>query len=91
MHLFRSDRPATDVAISGLGWIAVEPIHRSLRDSDMSFEDIPNELCLTVRVPKPVEVFVRTPPLPVGKVGAESYRYRELTDKEVEERPKWYF
>ncbi|KAL6321864.1 hypothetical protein AAG906_035568 [Vitis piasezkii] len=39
---------------------------------------------------KPVEIFVR-PPIPVGKGGGEWYQYRELTEKEVEVRPQWYF
>jgi nitric-oxide synthase len=47
-------------------------------------------LLLAVHVPKPVEIFVR-PPIPVGKAGAEWYQYRELTDREQETRPKWYF
>ncbi|XP_030934143.1 NO-associated protein 1, chloroplastic/mitochondrial-like isoform X3 [Quercus lobata] len=88
------ERPACDVAISGLGWISIEPVSRSIRqsdsDSDLNLKDKAGELHLTVHVPKPVEVFVR-PPLPVGKVGAEWYQYRELTDKEEEVRPKWFF
>ncbi|XP_075647691.1 NO-associated protein 1, chloroplastic/mitochondrial [Castanea sativa] len=87
-------RPACDVAVSGLGWISIEPVSRSIRqsdsDSDLNLKDKAGELHLTVHVPKPVEVFVR-PPLPVGKVGAEWYQYRELTDKEEEVRPKWFF
>ncbi|KAK7832336.1 no-associated protein 1 [Quercus suber] len=79
--------PACDVAISGLGWISIEPVSRSIRqsdsDSDLNLKDKAGELHLTVHVPKPVEAFVR-PPLPVGKVGAEWYQYRELTDKEEE-------
>ncbi|KAK4570900.1 hypothetical protein RGQ29_029672 [Quercus rubra] len=88
------ERPACDVAISGLGWISIEPVSRSIRqsdsDSDLNLKEKARELHLTVHVPKPVEVFVR-PPLPVGKVGAEWYQYRELTDKEEEVRPKWFF
>lgn len=84
------DRPASDVAISGLGWIAVEPIRRSLKTSDIKLDETSKELHLAVHVPRPVEVFVRNP-LPVGKAGAEWYQYEELTDKELEERPKWYF
>ena len=82
------------MAISGLGWISIEPVSRSIRqsdsDSDLNLKDKAGELHLTVHVPKPVEVFVR-PPLPVGKVGAEWYQYWELTDKEEEVRPKWFF
>ena len=82
------------MAISGLGWISIEPVSRSIRqsdsDSDLNLKDKAGELHLAVHVPKPVEVFVR-PPLPVGKVGAEWYQYRELTDKEEEVRPKWFF
>ncbi|CAN0902524.1 NO-associated protein 1, chloroplastic/mitochondrial [Linum grandiflorum] len=43
-----------------------------------------------VHVPRPVEIFVRSP-LPVGKAGSERYQYRDLTDKEEETRPKWYY
>ncbi|KAK7832332.1 no-associated protein 1 [Quercus suber] len=88
------ERPACDVAISGLGWISIEPVSRSIRqsdsDSDLNLKDKAGELHLTVHVPKPVEVFVR-PPLPVGKAGTDWYQYRELTDKEEEVRPKWFF
>lgn len=84
------ERPASDVAISGLGWIAVEPVSKSLRRSDINLEETIKELHLAVHVPKPVEVFVR-PPLPVGKAGAEWYQYRELTEKEEELRPKWHY
>lgn len=45
---------------------------------------------MAVHVPKPVEVFVR-PPMPVGKAGEEWYEYQELTEKEEELRPKWFF
>ena len=84
-------RPACDLAISGLGWIAVEPIGRSLRTSDSDLEETAKQLQLSIRVPKPVEIFVR-PPIPVGKKGGgEWYQYRELTEKEVEVRPQWYF
>ncbi|XP_052306076.1 NO-associated protein 1, chloroplastic/mitochondrial isoform X2 [Populus trichocarpa] len=84
------ERPASDVAISGLGWIAVEPVSKSLRRSDINLEETIKELHLAVHVPKPVEVFVR-PPLPVGKAGAQWYQYRELTEKEEELRPKWHY
>lgn len=85
------ERPACDVAISGLGWIAIEPIGRSygVLNSDLE-ESERKELILEVHVPKPVEIFVRSP-LPVGKNGSEWYQYRELTEKEQEVRPKWYF
>ncbi|GKV33813.1 hypothetical protein SLEP1_g42267 [Rubroshorea leprosula] len=82
--------PASDVAISGLGWIAVEPVGRSLTNSDNDVEETAKELHFAVHVPRPVEIFVR-PPMPVGKAGAEWYQYRELTEKEEEIRPKWYF
>ncbi|KAB1210870.1 NO-associated protein 1, chloroplastic/mitochondrial [Morella rubra] len=84
------ERPVCDVAISGLGWISVEPMSKSKRLSGRELEEAGRELHLTVHVPKPVEVFVR-PPIPVGKAGAEWYQYRELTEKEEEVRPKWYF
>ncbi|KAH9678435.1 NO-associated protein 1 [Citrus sinensis] len=85
-----TERPASDVAISGLGWISVEPVRRSIRNSDINLESTSGELHLAVHVPKPVEVFVRNP-MPVGKAGAEWYQYRELTETELEVRPKWYF
>lgn len=83
-------RPASDVGISGLGWIAIDPVSKSHRRPDLSLEETAKELHLAIHVPRPVEVFVR-PPLPVGKAGAESYQYRELTEKEEESRPKWHF
>ncbi|KAL6127893.1 hypothetical protein ACLB2K_071254 [Fragaria x ananassa] len=83
-------RPACDVAISGLGWISIEPICRLLKSSDSNSEKTAGELHLAVHVPKPVEIFVRSP-IPVGKPGAEWYQYRELTEKEEEERPKWHY
>ncbi|XP_047316141.1 putative nitric oxide synthase [Impatiens glandulifera] len=86
-------RPACDVAISGLGWIAVEPYgSKNMEESSAKrfFLEEEEELQLMVHVPKPVEIFVR-PPLPVSKAGAEWYEYRDLTEKEVDERPKWYF
>lgn len=78
------------MAISGLGWITVEPVNQSLGIAGSNDEEITEELILSVRVPKPVEVFVRSP-MPVGKTGGEWYQYRELTEKEAELRPKWYF
>ncbi|KAK2651263.1 hypothetical protein Ddye_018752 [Dipteronia dyeriana] len=84
-----AERPASDIAISGLGWITVEPICRSLIKSNINLEEISEELHLAVHVPRPVEVFIRSP-MPVSKAGAEWYQYRELTEKEQEVRPKWY-
>lgn len=78
------------MAISGLGWISVEPVNKSLCTADKVIEKIGEELVLAVHVPKPVEIFVRSP-IPVGKAGAEWYEFRELTEKEEEIRPKWYF
>lgn len=83
-------RPASDVAISGLGWISVEPIRRTRGSELRNLDDSEHEIRLCVSVPKPVEVFLR-PTLPIGTSGAEWYQYRELTDKEEEGRPKWYF
>lgn len=83
-------RPSSDIAISGLGWIAIEPISKDLRMSDGFPELSINELHFNVHVPKPVEIFVRSP-LPVGKSGSEWYQYRELTEQEEEIRPKWYY
>ncbi|QCD88913.1 NO-associated protein 1, chloroplastic/mitochondrial [Vigna unguiculata] len=84
------ERPACDIAISGLGWFTVEPFGRSHKISQSKPVETTGELILVVRVPKPVEIFVR-PPIPVGKAGAEWYQYVELTEKEEEMRPKWYF
>lgn len=78
------------MAISGLGWISIEPMSKLLKGSESNSEETAGELHLAVHVPKPVEIFVR-PPMPVGKSGAEWYQYRELTEKEDEVRPKWYF
>ncbi|XP_027354638.1 NO-associated protein 1, chloroplastic/mitochondrial isoform X2 [Abrus precatorius] len=83
-------RPACDIAVSGLGWFTVEPVSRSHKISQPKPIEAAGELLLAVHVPKPVEVFVRSP-IPVGKAGAEWYQYRELTEKEEEMRPKWYF
>ncbi|CAH2041915.1 unnamed protein product [Thlaspi arvense] len=85
-----AQRPACDVAISGLGWIAVEPIGRYRATRDARLEDTEKELLLDVLVPRPVEIFVR-PPMPVGKGGEQWYQYRELTEKEMEVRPEWHF
>ncbi|KAL3645192.1 hypothetical protein CASFOL_010372 [Castilleja foliolosa] len=85
-----TERPACDVAISGLGWISVEPFSRSLKSSEPSAVNDSGEIALVIHVPKPVEIFVR-PPLPVGSGGAEWYQYRDLTEMEQEVRPKWYF
>ncbi|KMS98881.1 hypothetical protein BVRB_3g067750 [Beta vulgaris subsp. vulgaris] len=84
------DRPCSDIAISGLGWIAVEPINKELVMSDVIPELTNNELHFSVHVPKPVEIFVRSP-LPVGKAGSEWYEYRDLTEQEEETRPKWHY
>uniref|UniRef100_A0A453MQB7 Uncharacterized protein n=1 Tax=Aegilops tauschii subsp. strangulata TaxID=200361 RepID=A0A453MQB7_AEGTS len=87
------DRPASDIAISGLGWIAVEPLGVPSSDPDSSVEEEDGdsgELHLRVHVPKPVEVFVRAP-LPVGKAASQWYRYQELTEVEEELRPKWHY
>lgn len=86
-------RPASDIAISGLGWIAVEPLGVPSSDPDSSVEEEDGdsgELHLRVHVPKPVEVFVRAP-LPVGKAASQWYRYQELTEVEEELRPKWHY
>ncbi|KAL7107350.1 hypothetical protein ACP275_06G048500 [Erythranthe tilingii] len=82
--------PACDVAISGLGWISVEPFNLSLKSSELSEVEEGGEIDLIVHVPKPVEIFLR-PPLPVGTAGGEWYQYRDLTEEEQELRPKWYF
>ncbi|KAG8381529.1 hypothetical protein BUALT_Bualt06G0131200 [Buddleja alternifolia] len=84
------ERPACDVAISGLGWISVEPFTQSSKSSESSAVECSGEIVLAVHVPKPVEIFIR-PPLPVGSVGGEWFEYRELTEEEQEIRPKWYF
>lgn len=78
------------MAISGLGWISVEPFSESFRSSESRAVEDGGEIGLAVHVPKPVEIFVR-PPLPVGSAGGEWYQYRDLTEMEQEVRPKWYF
>jgi nitric-oxide synthase len=83
-------RPACGVAISGLGWISIEPVSKSIKISDPNLEETARELHLAVHVPKPVEIFVR-PPLLVAKAGAEWLQYRELTENEDEASPKCYF
>jgi nitric-oxide synthase, plant len=82
-------RPACDIAISGLGWISVEPFGLSI-EGDNHDEDETGQLHLAVHVPKPVEIFVR-PPLPVGKDAESWYEYQELSEKEEETRPKWFY
>ncbi|KAK9120752.1 hypothetical protein Syun_018369 [Stephania yunnanensis] len=83
--------PACDIAISGLGWISVNQMIKQTEDSDsLSLEKVSGELHLAVHVPKQVEIFVRSS-MPVGKAGAEWYEYKDLTEKEEELRPKWYF
>nr|CAB3448498.1 unnamed protein product [Digitaria exilis] len=86
------DRPACDIAISGLGWISVEPsgVPSNSPDDNAEEECGDGELHLMVHVPKPVEVFVR-PPLPVGKAASQWYRYQELTEEEEGLRPKWHY
>ncbi|KAF9600622.1 hypothetical protein IFM89_011205 [Coptis chinensis] len=85
------NRPSCDVAISGLGWITVDPLTEPVENFvTESPEEFTGELHLVVHVPKPVEIFVR-PPIPVGKRGGEWYEYRDLTEKEEDLRPKWYF
>ncbi|KAH0451083.1 hypothetical protein IEQ34_021775 [Dendrobium chrysotoxum] len=81
-------RPASDIAISGLGWISVEPFGLGVGQNE--FANCKGELHLDVHVPKPVEIFVR-PPMPVGSGSAEWYQYQELTEAEEELRPKWYY
>ncbi|KAK8938960.1 putative nitric oxide synthase [Platanthera zijinensis] len=82
-------RPASDIAISGLGWISVEPYGLEMGENEhVDYKG--GELHLDVHLPRPVEVFVR-PPLPVGPTSAEWYQYRELTESEEELRPKWYY
>ncbi|CAD5325117.1 unnamed protein product [Arabidopsis thaliana] len=83
-------RPASDVAISGLGWISIEPIRKTRGTEPRDLNEAEHEIHICVSVPKPVEVFLR-PTLPIGPSGTEWYQYRELTDKEEEVRPKWYF
>ncbi|CAL4890556.1 unnamed protein product [Urochloa decumbens] len=86
------DRPACDIAISGLGWISVEPsgVPSNSPDDNIEEEYDDGELHLMVHVPKPVEVFVR-PPLPVGKAASQWYHYQDLTEEEEELRPKWHY
>lgn len=78
------------MAISGLGWFSIVPVNKSARISNPVSEVTAGELTFVVHVPKPVEIFVR-PPMPVGKSGGQWYDYRELTEEELEVRPKWFF
>ncbi|XP_074281850.1 putative nitric oxide synthase [Silene latifolia] len=82
--------PLCDVAISGLGWITIEPISKELVTSNPISELPIDELHFKVHVPKPVEVFIRSP-LPIGKAGSEWYQYRDITELEEETRPNWYY
>ncbi|XP_065016149.1 putative nitric oxide synthase isoform X1 [Musa acuminata AAA Group] len=84
-----TNRPACDIAISGLGWIAVEPVGAA-EPNDPDTRVKAGELHLAVHVPKPVEIFIR-PPIPVGKAGEEWYQFQELTEKEEESQPKWFY
>lgn len=85
-----NSRPVCDIAISGLGWIAIEPGPSTdgtgAEDLDI-LSTIDKRLHLLVHVAKPVEVFVR-PPMPVGSSGSTWYEYSDLTEKEEETRPK---
>eukprot|EP01018_Ginkgo_biloba_P025627 Gb_32101 [translate_table: standard] len=86
-------RPICDIAISGLGWIAVVSGFctdvKGAVDQDYLTE-ADRQLQLLVHVPRPVEIFVR-PTMPVGKTGSEWYEYSELTEKEEEARPKLFY
>ncbi|KAM3248142.1 putative nitric oxide synthase isoform X1 [Capsicum annuum] len=84
------EKPTCDVAISGLGWFSVVPVNKSAGISNPGSEVTAGELTFVVHVPKPVEIFVR-PPMPVGKAAGQWYDYRELTEEELEVRPKWFF
>ncbi|XP_010503345.1 PREDICTED: NO-associated protein 1, chloroplastic/mitochondrial [Camelina sativa] len=90
IEIIDAKRPASDVAISGLGWISIEPIRRTRGTEPRDLNDSEHQIRLCVSVPKPVEVFLR-PTLPIGASGAEWYQYRDLTDEEEEVRPKWHF
>lgn len=89
LQIILLDRPACDIAISGLGWIAVEPVGAS-KPNDPDKRVKAGELHLAVHVPKPIEIFIRRP-IPVGKAGEEWYQFQELTEKEEESRPKWFY
>eukprot|EP00252_Welwitschia_mirabilis_P003044 TRINITY_DN13107_c0_g1_i1.p1 TRINITY_DN13107_c0_g1~~TRINITY_DN13107_c0_g1_i1.p1 ORF type:complete len:609 (-),score=117.10 TRINITY_DN13107_c0_g1_i1:10-1836(-) len=82
-------RPVCDIAISGLGWILIEPDQNSGVYLGKPAA-VAEELQFEVHVPKPVEIFVRSP-MPVGKHGSSWYEYSELTEKEEETRPKIYY
>lgn len=85
-----NSRPVCDIAISGLGWIAIEPGPSTnvtgAEDLD-TLSTIDKQLHLLVHVAKPVEVFVRAP-MPIGRLGSTWYEYSELTEEEEETRPK---
>ncbi|KAJ3672657.1 hypothetical protein LUZ60_007378 [Juncus effusus] len=95
--------PVCDIAISGLGWISVEPFgsqnaeekekeneNEEKENGNGEKENETGELQLKVYVAKPVEIFVRAS-LPVGKNAESWYQYQDLTDKEIESRPKWFY
>ncbi|KAG6525961.1 hypothetical protein ZIOFF_015934 [Zingiber officinale] len=75
---------------SNLECILITFIQRPACDIAISDSEQAGELHLAVHVPKPVEVFLR-PPMPVGKAGEEWYQYQDLTEKEEELRPKWFY
>lgn len=90
MKMEDNSRPVCDIAISGLGWIAIEPGPSTdvtgTEDVD-TLSTIDKQLHLLVYVAKPVEVFVR-PSIPIGRLGSTWYEYSELTEQEEQNRPK---
>eukprot|EP00250_Pteridium_aquilinum_P010516 c19443_g1_i1 orf=108-1952(+) len=84
------DRPACDIAISGLGWMTIECGYAEYME-DLEAQNVSTDKTVQVilHVPRSVEIFVR-PSLPVGARGSEWYDYRELSEKELEARPQVY-
>lgn len=83
------NRPACDIAISGLGWATIEPDHTSYNENpeEEATVDLKTEVQMVIQVPKATEVFIRAS-MPVGFHGSEWYDYRELTEKELQARPR---
>lgn len=84
------ERPACDIAISGLGWMTIECGYADYME-ELEAQDVGMDKTVevVVHVPRSVEIFIR-PSLPVGTRGSEWYEFRELSEKELEARPQVY-
>ncbi|KAJ7532244.1 hypothetical protein O6H91_14G079500 [Diphasiastrum complanatum] len=82
------NRPAGDIAISGLGWVAV---HESSADNDVSYgaKAVGENVNIIVHTPKAVEIFVR-PSIPVGIDGSRWYKYVDLSEEQEQSLPKLF-